>query len=467
MLIVVLLRSPKRLKSMYRRLVFGMSCMDILHSLCWVAAGLPAPKDEAADYTIHAIGNRATCNIQGLGFDIGIFGSLLYTTMLSIYFVMVVVYSKPEDAKRIEPFFHVISIFIPLGFGILTLMTKNYNDSGTGCWIVSYPLNCTDPHNDVECIRGEHAYEHAWVLHGIANTFCILIVIACMVRLVWFMRKRLEKMNKYGANEFGTKVNKTESKKQRNGLRKSKNEQQKMFTQAMLYIGSLILSYMFCYAYEMKRNNFWLYLLEVTLLPLQGIMNFLIFIRPRVVMIMEFEPDLSYFQAFYTAITVKEVISLPGRRGNVEMSMMNSSAQTPTGRRSSLMSDDDMQAAAAHIVQEEDACELEDGLEGLEGMKCDSPPNSTCELEQLTNDLLNSPAAHIVQEEDACELEDGLEGLKGMKCDYPPNSTCGLEELTNDLLPKSPEAQKRLYPSNTNHDADGAFNMTENYTNML
>merc|ERR1740139_1414587 len=101
-----------------------MSCMDILHSLSWVAAGLPAPKDTTSSVVPNAIGNVTTCNIQGLMGYTGLIGSVSYDCMLSIYFVMVVVYSKREDdiQKKIEPFFHAISILAPVGAGIFLLV---------------------------------------------------------------------------------------------------------------------------------------------------------------------------------------------------------------------------------------------------------------------------------------------------------------------------------------------------------
>ena len=126
MIIVVLLRSPKKLKSLYRRLVFGLSCMDIVHSLTYVAGGLPVPNDAGSWHSTNAIGNVTTCNIQGFMNYTGLMGSLCYACMLRIYFTLVIVYSKNDNLikKSVEPFFHTFSILIPLGLGIFLMATN-------------------------------------------------------------------------------------------------------------------------------------------------------------------------------------------------------------------------------------------------------------------------------------------------------------------------------------------------------
>merc|ERR1719491_2368083 len=56
-------------------------------------------------------------------------GSAFYDCMLSIYFTLVIVYSKRETfiQKRIEPLFHLFSILIPLGIGIFLMVTNYFN----------------------------------------------------------------------------------------------------------------------------------------------------------------------------------------------------------------------------------------------------------------------------------------------------------------------------------------------------
>ena len=152
------LRSTKKLKSVYRRLVFGLSCMDIVHSLTYVAGGLPVPNDAGSWHSNYAIGNVTTCNIQGFMNYTGLMGSLFYACMLSIYFTLVIVYSKNDNLiqKSVEPFFHAFSILIPLGLGIFLMTTNHFNSVGFTCWIHWYPRLCKEEEN-IDCTRGEDA----------------------------------------------------------------------------------------------------------------------------------------------------------------------------------------------------------------------------------------------------------------------------------------------------------------------
>ena len=133
------LRSPKKLKSVYRRLVFGLSCMDIVHSLTYVAGGLPVPNDAGTWHSTNAIGNVTTCNIQGFINYAGLMGSLCYACMLRIYFTLVIVYSKNDNLikKSVEPFFHAFSILIPLGLGIFLMATNQLKRLRTQCRLQS------------------------------------------------------------------------------------------------------------------------------------------------------------------------------------------------------------------------------------------------------------------------------------------------------------------------------------------
>jgi len=472
-IIVVLLRSPKKLTSTYRRLVFGMSCFDVLHSISYVASGLPAPQGTNDTWARNTIGNTATCNIQGLVTYTGMMGSVFYDCMLSIYFVLVVVYSKREDfiQKRIEPFFHATAILIPVGAGIFLLVTKRFNWAGSICWINNLPPDC-DMNEDIDCTRGANAKRYRWIFAGYPVLLVLLIVIGCMLRLSWSIRKQLTKMKKYGASQFASKVN----KKRRESIiaapstpenimlskkigtsapRKSQNETKQTFTQAILYVMALIFTFFFAFVYNLTRRHYALYLLQVIFMPLLGFFNFFIFIRPRVVMTRQSKPELSFFQAFRIAVTAKEVISPSGRRGSVAMRMRRSCTTNLTGRRSSLISSDATLAAAARVVQAEDEHEMEQGLEEMES---DSPSNNVHGLDVISSaSQLNSLSGPEFMERD--HPLDSVTGLEVIERDHPLNSISGLNHM-----PKNTEAQDIEDPSNA---VDGTFNMTEDYTNML
>jgi len=135
-------------------------------------------------------------------------GSVVYECMLSLYFVMVVVYSKREDAiqKRIEPVFHATSILLPLGARIFLLVTNNCNDAGNICCIAASPPNCGDPDAEVECNRGENAKRYVWYFQTISLILIGRIVVGCIISLVNSVGKQLKKIKKYRVQSFIDKV---------------------------------------------------------------------------------------------------------------------------------------------------------------------------------------------------------------------------------------------------------------------
>jgi len=457
-IIVVLLRSEKRLKSTYRRVVFGMSCMDILHSLSYVVAGLPAPKDTTSWVSRNTIGNVTTCNIQGLTYYTGLIGSLFYDCMLSIYFVMVIVYSKPEDyiRTRIEPLFHLVSVVIPLGAGIFLVATNHINNGGIFCTIAEYPLDCGNPDTKVECTRGENPVVYITFFVGYPVIFFITITVLNMMVLSYSVRKQLKKMKKYGSNEYTAKVDKKRRDsigsmpspvsnlmlrhKRKNGSTKSETEAKQIFTQAMLYVTGLLLTFGGAFIYNVFGHQFWSYLLQWTFLPLLGFFNFFIFIRPRIVMIRQSKPSLNFVQVFITAITSKEVKAPSGRRGS--MSMMTKRRGSQTYRRGSLTSTDTM-VARAQLVVEQEAEEFKE-------------------------------EEHSIQKgiEDKYRLEREVEE---MDSNIAPNSTYELDEMSSDPLPSCLEAQDNqgtLHaiggPLDTMRGSEAtACQMTDDYRNML
>jgi len=441
-IIVVMLRSPKRLRSTYRRLVFGMSCMDILFSLSYVAAGLPAPKDMVYSTTRNSIGNVATCNIQGFINYYGLIGSLLYACMLSIYFVMVVVYSRREHyiQKKIEPLFHALSILIPFGSGVFLMATNNFNDGGNLCFIQEFPFNCSNTDGKVECTRGKHASQYFWYFEIIPVALIALTIIACMARLSYSVRKQLKKMEKYGAREFVANVQKkrrsivsstsfsTRAQPQirqigRNASRKSRTEIKEVYTQAALYVLVLALTFIFALIWQIVGQHSWLFLIQMTCVPLLGFFNFFIFIRPRVVITRQSKPELSLFRVFITAIISKE-ITAPSRRG------FSARRRSQAG---SLVAKD---AYAVRMMEEELREEDEDGPDyGLEGMKTGPLSNVTLKLKELGSNS-SAGTSNVI----------GDAGV-GLFTTTEPNNTRRPEILGNNSSTNSHEVQEIDEPS--------------------
>ena len=111
-LTVSILRSNQKLSTVYRRLIFCLSVFDVIQSISQGISSLPMPKGSIWG----AIGNDATCDIQGFFISASFCGTVLYSLSLTVYFLLVVKYDMPEAKikKYVEPFLHGVPIVYSL-----------------------------------------------------------------------------------------------------------------------------------------------------------------------------------------------------------------------------------------------------------------------------------------------------------------------------------------------------------------
>lgn len=162
-----------------KRLLLGLSFCDVIQSLCHICSTWPIPRDTIYKMKFN-VGNNMTCTIQGFLLSFGSLGGTICNTSLCFYYYICVRYGgrKGENrvAKRSEPFFHAISLIIPLCFSVFCLLEEVYNDNGRVCFITVYPKRCESEENSVKCIRGQNADRF--------RKLGILIVIICFIIMV-------------------------------------------------------------------------------------------------------------------------------------------------------------------------------------------------------------------------------------------------------------------------------------------
>jgi hypothetical protein len=148
-LILHILRSHHGLSTTYHRLVFGLCIGDILSSFANVLTSTMVPK-EMNYYIPGAQGNTATCTAQGFLLTIGIFVANLYNCSICLYYLSIIRYNKKDEYIRdkLEPWFHGISIIIPLVVGFIFMAMKAYNVNKSGCFMI--------PNNLPHCIGYEY-----------------------------------------------------------------------------------------------------------------------------------------------------------------------------------------------------------------------------------------------------------------------------------------------------------------------
>ena len=149
------------------RLLFGLSCVDVILSIILFCSTWPIPSG-TPDIT-WAAGNATTCRLQGFIIQLGSAG-FIYNSVLTVYFVLVVRYSMKETALlKYEWIFHAV----PLSFGLITsvigLIFDFYGNSNLWCWIGGF--------DDAPIFRWAFYYAPLW--------FCFLVVLIGMIMVFW------------------------------------------------------------------------------------------------------------------------------------------------------------------------------------------------------------------------------------------------------------------------------------------
>jgi hypothetical protein len=91
----------KKLKSVKYRILFALCLCDLVNSLVFVLWSLPIPKGTPGVWG--AMGNKASCDAQGVFFQFGNIGSF-YNAALALYFYKSLCASMKDEqiAKRYE-----------------------------------------------------------------------------------------------------------------------------------------------------------------------------------------------------------------------------------------------------------------------------------------------------------------------------------------------------------------------------
>ena len=319
---VIILRSNKRLSTTYNRLVFGMSLMDVIYSIAFIGSTLPSPR--GIEPLWKAIGNVHTCTLQGLMFYVGSTGATMYNCMLAIFYLLTITKNVHVDTmtKKIEPYFHAIPGVYLLLSSIVLLATQSFNTAGSICMIAPYPKNCNkDP--DLECERGSYSAKFLWYFNLYPVMISFFTVIYCMVRVYWCVREQEKRMQQYdtvyqirrrnsssGGGGGGNSPASAGAPTPRISVRPESRNKRAAMTQCFFYVMAFFLAWVFGGVYRivltLDKLYFPLWVLSQFMCPLQGVFNFLVFMRPKVQSIRRSDQNLSWSRACIAAVLARE-----------------------------------------------------------------------------------------------------------------------------------------------------------------
>jgi len=332
-LVIMIMIKRATLTTPYRRLIFGLSTADFIHSVGMITGPYAPPKGLST--CPWAVGNTGTCVANGFLTVGGSIVVALYLLSLSLYFFLKLNkrMADTDFSRLFEKKMHFLIIAFVFSFNLTALLSDSFNPIPTGavCHVARYPTGCgVYPEIVGECTRGAN---HTMVLVYLLNVgvlpFCSLGISVCMVLLIRsaVLSERMYTLDNDGpvsrrsrARNFFNCIfcwyfeqNQRDNESDANYvLRLYRRE---TVTQASLYIGFFLISNIISLIVTML-NLAGVYDMPIAfkyiasfLYPLMGFFNILIYCRPKVQKFRFEHPEMSWILSFF--LVVKAGVEVP------------------------------------------------------------------------------------------------------------------------------------------------------------
>jgi hypothetical protein len=290
----LIVRKPTKRRT-YHRLVLGMSLCDVFASTAWFFTTWPIPRGTLGVFG--AVGTQQTCSAQAFFAQFSL-STVMYNASLSVYYVLVICRGwKDDEIVKLEPFFHAYSISWGLGTAIASLSLTLFNQVGWDCWIGAYPLGCKESwkNNGVTtCTRGDNGSLFQWAFYYVPLWLTITLVTAFMCLVYWTVWKQERTMLKYKSRVNGAAAvvaNEYES------------NSRKIAKQAAYYVGAFYAAWFFPTIFRLVlvtggKVHFALLFLTALIVPIQGLLNLIVFLRPKYIHYRKNCPDQFFLFAW-------------------------------------------------------------------------------------------------------------------------------------------------------------------------
>lgn len=269
----------KKRRKVYHRIMCGMSCFDIIGSICYFLGRWPMPADGLSGFGLSGgVGTEATCKTQAF-FGQAVVGTVTYNAVLAVQYFMIVNLSMSETtiAKKYEKIMHAIPFFMWIATAIIGLSFGALNPAFFNCWITPAPINCAAageiPDGRPPCERGYYAPILQWaIFYG--PIWALIIIVTFIMASVYASVRKLEKANsKYTGSQTSTKAD-------------SAKRSRMVAKQGLWYLFPFYATWVFPVATEITEMVTAQYfnpmvILVAFFLPFQGALNFIIYMRPR------------------------------------------------------------------------------------------------------------------------------------------------------------------------------------------
>ena len=327
LIIYLILKSEKKLSTIYHRIMFGMSVVDILGSIAMALTTLPMPKylpdvgngDEFSIPYEHwsgsKLGNTQTCDLQGFFFIFGYTAMFTYNAALCVYYAFAIAFQMKEKHihKYVEPFLHLVPFSIGLFLSIIPLLHGNYNPNHWEAWCSPIPYGCDLQNPDADCARGTYNFfrtvETAMIVTLGLLIFTIVTTLSMVSIRVIRTSKDLEMLSK-AQLAFAQQRNLPHVKPfPFERIRKSHESTKAVLRQALVYVLAFVLTLIspiiqIIYS-SLGKDSHWPNYLELVFTPLQGFFNFAIFVYYKVDNVRRSNPEFLFSEVLRLLFTGK------------------------------------------------------------------------------------------------------------------------------------------------------------------
>ena len=292
-------KSKTGFKTVYHRIMLGMSCSDVLASASIALATLPMPKDMIyPQFEGLVLGNTNTCSAQGFFFIFGALCTTGYLMSLMLYYLLSIHYKKTDNeiATRIEPLLHASTIIYgsAVSFSLLAFESFNPSPLESWCTAITLPWWCPGQLDEACLIRTKREAYTVRHIMGVHFIFVLLVSVGSLMLIVWgvYSQERLFKVyteNTRHSAQSATTLNR-DFQYTRKILKQASGYALAYLTVNAFPVISLVMG-------KVNLGNGAYPICHLILRPLQGFLNLIIFIYHKVDSIQRAAPGTTRWEA--------------------------------------------------------------------------------------------------------------------------------------------------------------------------
>jgi len=312
LLIYVILMSAARLSTSYHRIMFCTSVADILGSAAAALTTIPMPVNNNWYQPRPGglrLGNTATCTAQGFFFIFGMSASLGCTVSLCVYYASTIAFGMNADRvkRKLEPMLLTTFLSLSSFASIIPLPYDMYNETPGSPWctVKSLPNNCEEDDYAPKCERGHPKY-YSKLLIGLVliASSALIAAISSLILVCRKVYKQQKQLEEYTRQMTETHENSVFNNDRLRALNTRNTLTRAATLQSIAYITVFLLSVilpMLSGTNAIPSRSDFVYQIckkiDLVFQPMQGFLNFLVFIGSKVAIRRRSHPDLSIGQS--------------------------------------------------------------------------------------------------------------------------------------------------------------------------